>query len=274
MEKYNSKDNINTFKIEINKYSERIIIGSEIFTLWCGPCAVESRQQIFQTAAFLSSFGIKFLRGGVFKPRSSLNSFQGLGKEAILLLAEAAETYGMLSVTEVLDPRDVSLVADYIDIIQVGTRNMQNFALLKELAYIKKPVLLKRGMSSTLREFLLAAEYITVGNPQVILCERGIRTFETSTRSTLDLSTAILAKQESKLPVIIDISHSLGRTDIMVPMGRAVISSGVDGLMCEVHPNPSYALSDGEQSMNFEQFRSFYLNIRPFINFIEEYGGK
>lgn len=256
--------------VEVGSAENPVVVGGAEITLWCGPCAVESRRQIMETGAFLSRHGVRILRGGAFKPRTSPYSFQGLGEPALRWLSEASRRYGMASVTEVLDTRDVPLTAEYADILQVGTRNMQNYALLKMLGRQRKPVLLKRGMGSTLREFLFAAEYIlSEGNENVILCERGSRTFEPSTRATLDLSIAVLARRLAGLPVIVDVSHALGRTDIMAPVARAALAAGVDGVMCEVHPAPETALSDGGQSLDFSGFADLLGAIRPFLAFVE-----
>ncbi|MHB8171349.1 MAG: 3-deoxy-7-phosphoheptulonate synthase [Thermincolia bacterium] len=228
--------------------------GSQIPVL-AGPCAVESREQMLEAAHAVKAAGARVLRGGAYKPRTSPYAFQGLEEEGLKFLAEAREQTGLLIVTEVVDPRNVELVAEYSDILQIGARNMQNFLLLKEVAKTNRPVLLKRGPSSTIEEWLLAAEYImSDGNYQVILCERGIRTFETATRNTLDLAAVSLVKKLSHLPVVVDPSHSTGRRDLVAPMSKAAIAAGADGLIIEVHPNPSEALCDGPQSLTPEDF--------------------
>lgn len=250
--------------------AKQVRIGGAEKTLWCGPCSVESEMQIEETAAFLSSCGVQILRGGAFKPRTSPYSFQGLGERGLKLLARAGEKYGMATVSEVMDTADIPLLVEYIDILQIGARNMDHFALLRKVGATGKPILLKRGVAASVEEFLLAAEYILVaGNPNVILCERGIRTFERYTRNTLDLSCVALVKKLSHLPIIVDISHSLGRTDIALPLAKAALACGSDGLMCEVHPNPAKALSDGAQSQSFEQFKHFMAGLRSLITFLD-----
>jgi 3-deoxy-7-phosphoheptulonate synthase len=232
-----------------------LLIGGNEFVVMAGPCSVESREQILLTARIVKHFGARILRGGVFKPRTSPYAFQGLEIEGLELLAEAGRTTGLSIITEVMSPEDVEIVADYVDILQVGARNMQNFSLLKKLGKAKRPVLLKRGMSSTINELLLAAEYIAVyGNLDIILCERGIRTFETETRNTLDLSVVPILNELSHLPVIIDPSHSTGKSMLVAPISKAAVVVGADGLLVEVHPFPGEALSDGEQSLNLRMF--------------------
>lgn len=227
-----------------------------------GPCAVESKEILETIAQVVSSQGWKFLRGGAFKPRTSPYSFQGLEEEGLKILFQTAKKYNLLSVSEVLSPEDVPLVNEYIDIIQVGSRNCQNFPLLKKLGKISKPVLLKRGMMMRLEEFVLAAEYIAdSGNPNIILCERGIRTFETATRNTLDLSAIPYLKEKTKLPIIVDPSHACGRASYVAPLAKAALACGADGLMIEVHPKPLIALSDGEQSLNLEEFQKLTQEI-------------
>ncbi|MDR3288362.1 MAG: 3-deoxy-7-phosphoheptulonate synthase [Peptococcaceae bacterium] len=231
-------------------------IGGPEIQVMAGPCAVESREQILETAAAVKEAGANFLRGGAFKPRTSPYSFQGLGEEGLRYLAEAREKTGLLVVTEVVDARDIELVASYADILQVGARNMQNFLLLKELSMLDKPVLLKRGLSATLEEWMMAAEYIMAGgNYQVIFCERGIRTFETYTRNTLDLTMVPALQLLSHLPVIVDPSHGTGKWQLVPPMAQAALAAGADGLIVEVHPCPEKAVSDGKQSLNLENFR-------------------
>ena len=228
--------------------------GSEIVII-AGPCAVENREQLFETARSVKAGGAKILRGGAFKPRSSPYNFQGLGEEGLKLLSLIRKETGLPVVTEVMDTRQVELVASYADMIQIGSRNMQNYPLLKEVGMCRKPILLKRGMMATVEEFLLAAEYILhQGNDQVILCERGIRTFETSTRNTLDLSAVPMLKRLSHLPVIVDPSHGTGVRWMVPPMAKAAVAVGADGLIIEVHYNPEEALCDGFQSLNLDEF--------------------
>ena len=228
--------------------------GSEIVII-AGPCAVENREQLFETARSVKAGGAKILRGGAFKPRSSPYNFQGLGEEGLKLLSLIRKETGLPVVTEVMDTRQVELVASYADMIQIGSRNMQNYPLLKEVGMCRKPILLKRGMMATLEEFLLAAEYILhQGNDQVILCERGIRTFETSTRNTLDLSAVPMLKRLSHLPVIVDPSHGTGVRWMVPPMAKAAVAVGADGLIMEVHYKPEEALCDGYQSLNLDEF--------------------
>ena len=239
-------------------------IGGRKFVVGAGPCAVENREMLLETASFLSGCGASILRGGAFKPRSSPYSFQGLGEEALKHLAEAREKTGLPVVTEVMDPRHIPLVQKYADIVQIGMRNMSNFALLKELGGLKKPVLLKRGNMATIKEFLMSAEYIvTNGNFNVILCERGIRTFETMTRNTQDLSAVPIIKQLSHLPVVVDPSHATGRRDLIEPLSKAAVAVGADGLLIEAHPNPETAMSDGPQSLTLPQFAQLMKNLAP-----------
>lgn len=248
-----------------------VLIGGARRNFWAGPCAVESQQQIDETAAFLASCGVQLLRGGAFKPRTSPDSFQGLGEKALQWLAEAGARYRLVTVSEVLDGADIPMVAGHVDILQIGSRNRHNFALLKQAGRSLRPVLLKRGFAATIEEFLLAAEYVRrEGNEQVILCERGIRTFEPSTRNTLDLSAVPLVKLAGRLPIIVDLAHALGRTDIMIPMARAALACGADGLMVEVHPDPRRALSDGPQSLDFPQFRALLDQVRPFLDLAQQ----
>lgn len=240
-----------------------IVIGGERIHVMAGPCAVESREQLLAAAEKVKAAGATILRGGAFKPRTSPYSFQGLGEEGLKILAEAREKFGLKIVTEVMDIRTLPLVAAYADIIQIGTRNMQNFDLLKEVGKVNRPVLLKRGLSATIEEWLMAAEYIlTNGNFNVILCERGIRSFETYTRNTLDLSAVPVVKHLSHLPVVVDPSHGLGRWKFVAPMCRAAIAAGADGLLVEVHPNPAAALCDGAQSLTPENFAAMMDDLR------------
>jgi 3-deoxy-7-phosphoheptulonate synthase len=237
-------------------------IGNWQIVVMAGPCAVESIDQIMQIAKWLRDAGAQFLRGGAFKPRSSPYSFQGLGEDGLKMLAEAKKETGLGIVTEVMTPNDVELVNMYADILQIGSRNMQNFSLLKEVGGSGKPVLLKRGMSATIEEWLLAAEYIlSNGNPDVILCERGIRTFETYTRNTLDLNAVAVVKQLCHLPVIVDPSHGTGRRELVAPMAKAAIAAGADGLMIEVHHDPENSMSDGKQSLLPEQFSALMYEL-------------
>jgi 3-deoxy-7-phosphoheptulonate synthase len=228
--------------------------GAEVVVI-AGPCSVESREQLLETARAVKAAGASMLRGGAYKPRTSPYDFQGLGVEALQLLSEAREETGLPVVTEVLSTDDVEVVAEYADMLQVGARNMQNFALLRRLAATPRPVLLKRGPSATIKEWLLAAEYLLAGgNANVVLCERGIKTFETDTRNTLDLAGVALARELSHLPVVVDPSHATGRRGLVPAAARAAIAVGADGLMVEVHPRPDEALSDGPQSLDLEGF--------------------
>lgn len=237
-------------------------IGGETIIVIAGPCAVESREQLFRTAEAVQRFGGHILRGGAFKPRTSPYSFQGLGIEGLEILAEARERFGLPVVTEATSPENAELVAAYADMIQIGARNMQNFELLKKAGMLRKPVLLKRGMSATIEDFLLAAEYIlSLGNFQVVLCERGIRTIERLTRNTLDLTAIPLIKELSHLPIIVDPSHGTGLREKVIPMAKAALACGADGIMVEVHPEPERALSDGPQSLRIEQFRKLMRDL-------------
>jgi 3-deoxy-7-phosphoheptulonate synthase len=232
-----------------------IPIGGTEVVIMAGPCAVENEQQLFETARIVKSAGASFLRGGAFKPRTSPYSFQGLGLEGLQMLARARQETGLSVVTEVMDTRQVELVAQFSDIVQIGSRNMQNFPLLKEAGQYPKPILLKRGMMATIDEYLHAAEYILAhGNPSVILCERGIRTFESSTRFTLDLNAIPILKERTHLPVIVDPSHGTGLRSLVPTMSRAAIAAGADGLLIEVHYRPEEALCDGSQSLFPEEF--------------------
>jgi 3-deoxy-7-phosphoheptulonate synthase len=241
----------------------QVTIGANEVVVMAGPCAVESRDQVLETAHAVSEAGAKVLRGGAFKPRTSPYAFQGLGEEGLVYLREAADRYGLLVVTEVMDREQVPLVSQYADILQVGARNMQNYALLRELGGIRKPVLLKRGFAATVKELLMAAEYIMAGgNFEVILCERGIRTFEDSVRNTLDISAIPVVHSLSHLPIIVDPSHGTGRRDKVAPMARAAVAAGADGLLIEVHPRPEEAKSDGFQSLYPNQFASLMEELR------------
>jgi 3-deoxy-7-phosphoheptulonate synthase len=251
-----------------------IIIGGKEVIVMAGPCVVENEQQIFETAHQVKALGAKILRGGAFKPRSSPYSFQGLGEEGLKLLAQAGKETGLAVVTEVMSVDQIDLIAKYTDIFQVGARNMQNFVLLTELGKTKKPILLKRGMSATIEELLLSAEYIlSQGNYEVILCERGIRTFENYTRNTLDLSAIPAIKRLSHLPVIVDPSHATGRWRLVSPMAKAAIAAGADGLLIEVHPDPKSSLSDGAQSLKLDTFAQLMKELRPIIQAVgREFG--
>lgn len=232
--------------------------------LIAGPCSVESEPQLRAVAAHLQQRNVGVLRGGAFKPRTSPYDFQGLGIEGLRILSRVAREFGMISISEVLDPRDVDRVATHVDVLQIGSRNMHNFPLLREIGQAGHPTLLKRGFAATVEELLLAAEYIvSAGNPQVALCERGIRTFEPQTRNTLDVSAIALVKLQSWLPVIADVSHAAGRRDLLAPLARAAFAVGADGVMIEVHPDPAHALSDAKQQLNLEQFDDFLAAIAP-----------
>lgn len=240
-----------------------IKIGGSSIVVMAGPCSVENRERLFGIAQEVKEAGALILRGGAFKPRTSPYSFQGLGEEGLAYLSEAKQKTGLPVITEVMDPRDMPLMMKYADIIQIGARNMQNFRLLAEVGSYNKPVMLKRGLSATIKEFLLSAEYIlSAGNYQVILCERGIRTFETMTRNTLDLSAVPLLKKLSHLPVIVDPSHAVGRIDLVAPMARAAVAAGADGLMIEVHSNPEEAYCDGEQAMLPSDFKTLMRELK------------
>jgi len=251
------------------------VAGLEIGTgkrpvIMAGPCAVESEEQIMKTARAVKAAGADMLRGGAFKPRTGPHTFQGMREEGLKLLALASRETGLPFVTEVMSPDTVGLVANYADMLQVGARNMQNFDLLRELGKIKKPILLKRGMSATIEEFLAAAEYILAeGNSGVILCERGIRTFETATRNTLDLAVIPLIKELSHLPVMVDPSHATGKRSLVPPMAKAALVAGADGLMLEVHPDPEKALSDGPQSLTLQGFEKLMREMDRLISFLD-----
>jgi 3-deoxy-7-phosphoheptulonate synthase len=238
-------------------------IGGQGVVVIAGPCAVESEEQLSTIAARVKKAGAVFLRGGAFKPRTSPYSFQGLGEEALKILRRVGDREGMLVVSEVMEVNQVSLVTEYVDVLQVGARNMQNFNLLRELGKIRKPVLLKRGLAATIEETLMAAEYVMAGgNAQVVLCERGIRTFENATRNTLDISAIPVVKKLSHLPIIADPSHGTGRRDKVAPMARAAVAAGADGLLIEVHHDPDNALSDGAQSIYPDQFDALMKELK------------
>jgi 3-deoxy-7-phosphoheptulonate synthase len=238
-------------------------IGGTRIAVMAGPCAVENKTLLVEIAKDVKAAGANFLRGGAFKPRTSPYAFQGLEEEGLKYLAEARERTGLPFVTEVMDPRDIEMIAKYADVLQIGARNMQNFRLLKEVGLCRKPVLLKRGISATIKEWLMSAEYImSGGNHDVILCERGIRTYETATRNTLDLSAIPVLKQMTHLPVIVDPSHAVGKWDLVAPMAKAAVAAGADGLIIEVHSNPEEALCDGEQSLKPKSFKILMDELR------------
>src|SRR6202050_3848299 len=240
-------------------------IGGDEFVAMAGPCSVESEKQIMETGEAVASAGAKILRGGGVKPRTSPYDFQGMEEEGLRLLAKAREATGLAVITEVMSDRDVDLVAEYADVMQVGARNMQNFALLKALGRCGRPVLLKRGLSSTIKELLMSAEYVVAhGNSQVMLCERGIRTFETATRNTCDISAVPVLNELTHLPVIVDPSHAAGKRSLVPAIARAGVAVGADGLIVEVHPRPEEALSDGAQSLTLAQFRCMMRELEPY----------
>lgn len=242
-------------------------IGGGNFAVIAGPCSVESEEQLMGVTEMLQGHKIKLLRGGAFKPRTSPYSFQGLGEEGLALLQKAKSVYGLGTVSEIIDPNDAEMMARYIDCFQIGARNMQNFRLLEAVGKQKIPVLLKRGMSATIEELMLAAEYIiNAGNPNVILCERGIRTFETATRNTLDLNAVAYLKEKTHLPVIVDPSHGTGVKSLINPLSRAAAAVGADGIIVEAHLNPKEALSDGHQALTADDFSKLMADIKPFIN--------
>ncbi|AJD91809.1 3-deoxy-7-phosphoheptulonate synthase [Jeotgalibacillus malaysiensis] len=231
-----------------------------------GPCAVESFEQVDAVAEQMKAKGLKLLRGGAYKPRTSPYDFQGLGLEGLQILKQVADKHDLAVISEIVNPAHIEEAADYIDVIQIGARNMQNFELLKAAGASKKPVLLKRGLSATIDEFVNAAEYIMAqGNDKIILCERGIRTYEKATRNTLDISAVPILKQETHLPVFVDVTHSTGRRDLLLPTAKAALAVGADGVMAEVHPDPAVALSDSAQQMNFEQFDHFWNAIQEYL---------
>jgi 3-deoxy-7-phosphoheptulonate synthase len=240
------------------------VIGDGSLTVMAGPCSVESREQLFETADAVAKAGATILRGGAFKPRTSPYAFQGLGVQGLRFLAEARERTGLPVITEVMEPNQVDIVAEYADILQIGTRNMQNYSLLRDVGRVARPVMLKRGYGATIEEWLMAAEYIvSSGNPNVILCERGIRTFETYTRNTLDLAAVPLVHHLTHLPVIVDPSHATGKRWLVKPLAIGGVAVGADGVMVEVHPTPDEALSDAEQQLDLDQFRDLMAAIVP-----------
>jgi 3-deoxy-7-phosphoheptulonate synthase len=256
---------------EVNKETsvleldDKTAIGGNDIIVFAGPCAVESKEQILEVAVAVKNAGAHVLRGGAFKPRTSPYAFQGMGAEGLQLLAEARQRTGLPIITEVVNPENAELIARHADILQIGTRNAQNFELLKKVGQMRKPVLLKRGMSMTIQELLMSAEYImSEGNHSVILCERGIRTFETATRNTLDLSAIPVLKENTHLPVVVDPSHATGNYRYVVPMSCAAVAAGADGLIVEVHPDPEHALSDGPQSLMPEKFTALMEKLRLF----------
>ncbi|WP_078379371.1 bifunctional 3-deoxy-7-phosphoheptulonate synthase/chorismate mutase [Sutcliffiella halmapala] len=235
--------------------------GSQHFII--GPCAVESYEQVAQVAQAAKAQGIKLLRGGAFKPRTSPYDFQGLGLEGLKILKRVGDEFDMAIISEIINPADVETALDYVDVIQIGARNMQNFELLKAAGAVRKPVLLKRGLAATIDEFINAAEYIiSQGNDQIILCERGIRTYERATRNTLDISAVPILKKETHLPVFVDVTHSTGRRDLLLPTAKAALAIGADGVMAEVHPDPAVALSDSAQQMDIDMFNEFITELR------------
>ena len=245
------------------------VIGGNNFTVIAGPCSVETQEQISKTAKAVKAAGAKLMRGGAFKPRTSPYSFQGLGEEGLKLLEQGRKETGLPIVTEVLDPRDMDVIAESADVLQIGARNMQNFLLLTEAGKTGKPVLLKKGFGTTIEELLMAAEYIIkTGNEKIILCERGIRTFETYTRNTLDISSIPILRKLSHLPVVVDPSHATGIKDLIEPLSMAALAAGAHGVMIEVHPNPEEALCDGPQSITIEMFNDIMKKLMPLAKFL------
>jgi len=243
-----------------------VTIGGDEFVMMAGPCSVESEKQILETAELVAKHGAKVLRGGAFKPRTSPYDFQGLEEEGLKLLDKARRVTGLAIVTEVMSDRDVSMVAEYADILQIGARNMQNFALLKTLGKCGRPILLKRGLSSTIKELLMSAEYIVAhGNPDVMLCERGIRTFETATRNTCDITAVAVLNELTHLPVILDPSHATGKRSLVPALARAAVAIGSDGMIVEVHPQPDKAVSDGAQSLDPKMWANMMADLKPYM---------
>lgn len=246
----------------IVQFDNGAIIGNNKKSFVFGPCSVESQEQVDTVAKELADRGEKFIRGGAFKPRTSPYDFQGLGEEGLKILKNTKDKYGLNIVSEIVNPAHFEMADEYLDVFQIGARNMQNFELLKEAGKTNKPILLKRGLSATIEEFIYAAEYIhSQGNNNIILCERGIRTYEKATRNTLDISAVPILKQGTHLPVMVDVTHSTGRKDIMLPCAKAALAVGADGVMAEVHPDPSVALSDAGQQMDLNEFDAFYKEI-------------
>jgi 3-deoxy-7-phosphoheptulonate synthase len=241
-------------------------IGGDEFIVMAGPCSVENEKQILESAHAVAAHGAQFLRGGAFKPRTSPYDFQGMELDGLKLLRKAKDQTGLGIITEVMSDRDVPMVAEYADILQIGARNMQNFALLKELGKAGRPIMLKRGLSSTIKELLMSAEYIVAhGNPNVILCERGIRTFETATRNTCDITAIAVLNELTHLPVVLDPSHATGKRSLVPALSRAGVAIGADGLIVEVHPNPEKAMSDGAQSLSVPQFADMMRDLKPYV---------
>ena len=263
-------DNRKALLVSRKKHPENTVVrikGEEIGAggpkIIVGPCAVESYEQVKSVAKAMKEEGLKFLRGGAFKPRTSPYDFQGLGEEGLKILKQIGDEFGFITISEIVHPNHIEIAGEYIDVIQIGARNMQNFELLKEAGKSKKPVLLKRGMSATIDEFMHAAEYIMAnGNTNIILCERGIRTFEKATRNTLDISAVPILKKETHLPVVVDVTHATGRRDLLIPTAKAALAIGADAVMAEVHPDPFVALSDANQQMNIEQMKQFVSELR------------
>jgi 3-deoxy-7-phosphoheptulonate synthase / chorismate mutase len=250
----------------VNVKGVKIGDGSQHFVF--GPCAVESYEQVATVAAAVKAKGFQLLRGGAYKPRTSPYDFQGLGLEGLKILKQISDDFGLAVISEIVSPADIEVALDYIDVIQIGARNMQNFELLKAAGAVNKPVLLKRGLAATIEEFINAAEYImSQGNDQIILCERGIRTYERATRNTLDISAVPILKQETHLPVMVDVTHSTGRKDLLLPCAKAALAIGADGVMAEVHPDPAVALSDSAQQMDLKQFDAFLEGLKdtPYV---------
>lgn len=241
-------------------------IGDGAMHFIMGPCAVESYEQVKLVAQAMKEQGLHVMRGGAYKPRTSPYDFQGLGEEGLRILRQVADEFDMAIVSEILNPKDIEMALNYVDVIQIGARNMQNFELLKAAGAVKKPVLLKRGIAATIEEFIYAAEYIMAqGNDQIILCERGIRTYEKATRNTLDISAVPILKKETHLPVVVDVTHSTGRRDLLLPAAKAAIAIGADAVMAEVHPDPAVALSDSAQQMSIPQFHEFMNELKTFL---------
>ena len=260
--KYSRKAHPENTTVTVARGEISVTFGGAHKVLIAGPCSIESAEQMDATAAFIKSQGVTLMRGGAYKPRTSPYGFQGLGVAGLEIGSSVARKHGLLFVAEVMDTRDVAVAAQHADMLQVGTRNAQNFALLKAVGQAGKPVLLKRGMSSTIEEWLLTAEYmLNEGNDQIVLCERGIRTFEKWTRNTLDLSAVAVAKLETHLPVIVDVTHAAGRTDILTPLAKAALAVGADGVHIEVHPDPATALSDNQQQLDFPAFERFIADM-------------
>lgn len=257
--RYIARDKNNRKVVKVKDVS----FGDGDFSIIAGPCSVEDLEMLLETSAWIKENGAVMLRGGAFKPRTSPYAFQGLKEEGLEYLRQASAKTGLPIVSEVMDPRDLELVYDYVDMFQIGSRNMQNFALLREVGKADKPVLLKRGMAATIEDFLMAAEYIAAeGNDNIVLCERGIRTFENYTRNTLDITAVPILKDLCRLPVIVDPSHGTGRRDLILPMSLASMAAGADGVMIEVHPCPDNALSDGEQSLGLQEFKAIAERLR------------